>query len=125
MIFNLPCLIAGGYLGLPLQASFWGGFIGFTLPPALSGTHGDTEDGTGSGPDGRVEGTHRVADGAAWGDTSCSSRKAPKFVVIISNSRNDTVYLIQETHGKTNPMVGADEPSFEPQPRSLASCWRR
>lgn len=32
MIFNLPCLIAGGYLGLPLQASFWGGFIGFTLP---------------------------------------------------------------------------------------------
>jgi hypothetical protein len=111
--------------GSPFTSLFLGGFVGFTLPPALSGTHGDTEDGTGPGPDGRVEGTHRVADGAAWGDTSCSSRKAPKFVVIISNSRNDTVYLIQETHGNTNPMVGADEPSFEPQRRSLASCWRR
>ena len=49
------------------MSSFPERLIGFTLPPGLSSPHRDTEDGTGSGPDGRVEGTDRVADGAAWG----------------------------------------------------------
>ena len=67
--------------GSPFTSLFLGGFVGFTLPPALSGTHGDTEDGTGPGPDGRVEGTHRVADGAAWGTHPAVHGKHPNLLL--------------------------------------------
>ena len=49
--------------GYPFKNTFLGGSLG-SPPPALFGAHRHTEDGTGSGPDGRVEGADRLADGA-------------------------------------------------------------